>query len=367
MYIYIFSALPPSLKDVTLPSLDSTTPLLLSKLVPPDNHDFATDYIVADPLTISLSKEQLREHEEEVQRLDHDKLEYTEGNEVVEILKSVPLYNDKIESKGWLDDQACRLPYDSHNPCIPLEELRNFGIKGICSLQDNNGKPTNTIKYHLHKDQSCIIKHKDNPLAQKWCPNVQDLYRLTSHLDQYLSEISTLKHLKPKMTVIGSIAEGTRNGQADEMDININFEGLEGENAFAKLTSPYQLSFTSNGLAVMEEANLSDLVKSDKTLDYSKFLLILVQELRDALLRIEKGGNFPDFEFNLSYSVNETSCQACQKLRAMSIEELKSEDCSPDEKYKHCEKCLPAVTLTKRGPCMIMKNKKYKVHVVNTN
>ena len=42
----------------------------------------------------------------------------------------------------------------------------------------------------------------------------------------------TTKHLKPKFTLVGSIAEGTRFGYANELDLGLRFEALtsfEGE------------------------------------------------------------------------------------------------------------------------------------------
>ena len=61
------------------------------------------------------------------------------------------------------------------------------------------------------------------------CKAVRDMLEFSCLIEDYLREESKVfKPLKPRFVLIGSVKEQTRVGQADEIDVTIDFENLEG-------------------------------------------------------------------------------------------------------------------------------------------
>ena len=54
-----------------------------------------------------------------------------------------------------------------------------------------------------------------------------DLLKAAWKIEKRLNNDGTIKHLKPKFTLAGSIIEGTRFGYANELDLGLRFETLQ--------------------------------------------------------------------------------------------------------------------------------------------
>ena len=155
--------------------------------------------------------------------------------------------------------------------------------------------------------------------------------------------------LKPSFRLIGSIVEGSRIGQADELDIMLFFKGLtekeRGFSVFEKLGSAYHLDLTQEGLKFFKEKNLGWLIKGEKQLNYIVLLQFLIREVKKVGKELKK--LFPKLKFNLDYSVK-NKCKACCALRKRKKE----------QQFQHCldPECLPFLSVTKRGLCLIVRN-----------
>ena len=313
--------MPASLKDATWPSSDSTSPILLAKILEHEE--------MYNKLLETLSNDGKTKHQEEIEKLSRRLKKMDPENDVVKILGVVPLFNEEIETKAWVKDFSRKA---SSEEIDFLFSPKHYIITGLCPLYDVEGKVTTTIKHAIHKNVSCQgdTRHGgdySDRLSKKWCPNVQDMYRIAAHIDEYLSTQSRLRLLQPKLDLIGSMTEGTRCGQADELDINVSFSSLEGDSAFAKLSSAYDLQFTENGLEVVREADLQKhLVKSGNKFNYPAFLLMFVEEIKQAIKIIQKEEKFSHILFNTAYSLDDQSCQDCNELRRKTT----------DDKFKHC-------------------------------
>ena len=161
---------------------------------------------------------------------------------------------------------------------------------------------------------------------------------------------SELAWLRPKFTLIGSIAEGTRLFQADELDISVKFEALQ--------QFPLRVSRANAcQLLVDEEHVLGRFCRRPGkgggsppflAFNHERFLRYFLEAVRKSLLRIEVQDGWPK---TLSFNGKTwMSCPACREL-------TESRRTSLYHPQTHCpdRRCLPMVAHSKVGSCLVFQ------------
>ena len=166
---------------------------------------------------------------------------------------------------------------------------------------------------------------------------VHDLIRTVKVIEDYLnSDQSPLKHLKPRFTIAGSIIEGTRLVRADELDLSVEFEAMEaGHFEIGDTAMKYLVSAVGKSL-------LEGFCSDDGSLDMTKFLEKL---LRTVLNCIQQEDVLPQNVRAMPGSTNWMPCAECKE---------KNEK-DPRVPPTHCKNCIPAVAMTRAGPCIVLE------------
>lgn len=175
---------------------------------------------------------------------------------------------------------------------------------------------------------------------------IDDLIKVTQQIEKRLNENNELKHLKPKFTLAGSMAEGTRFGYANELDLGLKFEGLqksmgsegdiENNIAFKVGKDPFSLEKADTSPSFMDMFFNSE----GKFLSH-KFKCTLLYSTEKAVTDMfQKGENPPNIHCivtNNEWQEGRTPCRGeCrEKLR--------------ENFYKHCQICPVVVSQTKIG------------------
>ena len=154
-------------------------------------------------------------------------------------------------------------------------------------------------------------------------------------LGEMKKEEGPFSKLRPQFYLIGSVAEGTRVGKANEVDITLRFQALH--------DSPLKV-VDSNGckLRFQKDNALRQFCKANEctTFCHASFMNELLNEISKALMSIK---TLPKWPKELTF---ESSFQPCLTCTEVSL----TEGC-----LKHCRSCRPAVTYTKLGPCLLFK------------
>ena len=223
--------------------------------------------------------------------------------------------------------------------CLDISKLLKLVVTTPCLPLTPDISKINCI------DLLCKCSHEN---SRQDCLNVLFLVEVLVHLNDYLLRKSRLSKLVPNIYLIGSVHEQTRIGSGNELDANLIFKAFDSVNAFESLEAFYFV-LSDPGVNLLKAANLSYLIKDykdQKVLNNSDFQLLILQEITCALK------TFARFEY--TFVPTNEGCHSCQKSR--------SED--PEAVFKHCSSCLPSVTVTKRGPCLVIKN--HKLNLINT-
>ena len=173
----------------------------------------------------------------------------------------------------------------------------------------------------------------------------KDLLKAVRQIEIRLSNDDAIKHLKPKFTLVGSIAEGTRFGYANELDLGLRFEALtptkgQGDSteniAFDVHSDPFSLKRADTSQIKMERY-----FNSCGEFQSHKFKFCLLKAIDKAVTDMFDEGKNPKnlhcMITNKDWLEGRTPCGgACRRLFEAN-------------NYKHCEKCPVAVTQTKIG------------------
>ena len=265
------------------------------------------------------------------------------------VLAKYFIFNEKIENKSWKKEQRlaclCNILDAPHSifkdvPCVDLNRVEPLALKNLCHVSSDLTK--------LNLEDSvleCSGEHAEGSSEERYCPNLCLLLTFTARLTLYLRSKSKLKFLWPTVSLIGSLYEQTRIGIADELDCNIIFEAFEKVKAFSGMDSGFHLILSDEGVNLLQlGVSLGHLVLDDNVFDYIGFLELILDELREGMKTIKGDSVFDDFEID---KVG-TNCLNCRKTNIN----------DPEAIFKHCQDCLPAVCITKRGPCLLIKNTK---------
>ena len=131
--------------------------------------------------------------------------------------------------------------------------------------------------------------------------------------------------------MVGSSVEGTKIFILDEADCMMLFDNLKPEH--------FELTESATKFKVVTHEGkqlLKEFLDTEGNLDYFKLLELLLTEL-ERFLR-ESGGLLEGM------TVNFVRC------------EHKEEGVGAFDRLKHCKICLPAITYTEAGPCLIFKD-----------
>ena len=149
---------------------------------------------------------------------------------------------------------------------------------------------------------------------------------LLDHLDN--SEGSRFRGLKPTLKIQGSILEGTRVGQADELDLSLTLEAL----------TPKDVFLTSS--ATLVKVNLDS---DQDPVAYGDLLKFILEDLAEGFERISLA-----LPRTIELGVPNANFTPCPKCLAVGTQE--DLPC-----FTHCQDCLPPVTMTRMGPCLLFK------------
>ncbi len=157
---------------------------------------------------------------------------------------------------------------------------------------------------------------------------------ICKQVEEYLQTSDSLSPLKPRLQLVGSTAEGTRIGGADEIDVSMTFDALS--------ATPFELASNVIATSMVIPEELKEIMTDFKNelghFCFARFLTCLCTELREGLRFVSKHGNMPK---GLSFNTDWHPCPNCQP--------------ADDERMlplMHCETCLPAITYSKLGPCL---------------
>ncbi len=153
--------------------------------------------------------------------------------------------------------------------------------------------------------------------------------------EEYLQSCSEMKVLNPQLDLRGSIQEGTRLSDANEIDVTITFNAPSDH-------LPLVLNDVSlaSDLKIPENSFLNKFQNEFGSFSYSKFIFFLCEELQQCLKNIDQS-RVPT---GLTYDCDWKPCPKCQVA-----------DENRTLPLMHCSTCAPAVTYTKLGPCLLFK------------
>ena len=190
-------------------------------------------------------------------------------------------------------------------------------------------------------------KHLINFFRKMSCLMVGDLLYLAKELEAKLSNSSPLMRcLKPKLTLVGSVAEGTRIGLGSELDLTMRFAGLDSQDLPPfrfKEEDPFHLY---KGVKVPDE--LEGYFGAQDQFQLGNFKEDLSMIIESSLFNIFKCKRNPQ---RLRINPNEHSIQ---NIHFYPLHDCN--DCSTLYKKNfvniQCKNCLWAVSKTKLGLCL---------------
>ncbi len=138
------------------------------------------------------------------------------------------------------------------------------------------------------------------------------------------------------MHLAGSMAEGTRLGGADEIDVTLTFEAMS--------KYPFELCDDDEDaidLILPDDLKHFELMTSPNgKFSYSKFINLLCKDLWRCMQKLDREKSLR--LYGLTCDAHWKPCQNCRLPDAAGMVSL-----------KHCDSCLPAVTYSKSGACLI--------------
>ena len=167
------------------------------------------------------------------------------------------------------------------------------------------------------------------------CLIINDLVVFFKKVEEGLQCFSTLlKKLKPRFTLMGSVAEGTRLSIANEMDICMEFEGLKRSPFKINLEDPYHIYKTDTFPDWMQ-----DYFDSNGRLVLQKFKLQLLEAVDSVAGEV--------------LNDNPTRLQAYTPNKKYDWKKCK--DCGENANlplFKQCKNCCVVTAQTKVGICL---------------
>ena len=164
---------------------------------------------------------------------------------------------------------------------------------------------------------------------------IQDLVVFFQKVEENLQNFNSLfEKLKPRFTLMGSIAEGTRMCISNEMDICMEFEGLEDSPFFIKLGDPYHLYITDSfpdWMRVYFDANDRFLMQT--------FKLELLKAVNKAISDVLQDNPTQLYAYTRNSDYSLQNCSQCQNNIELPL-------------FKQCKDCRVLTSQTKVGVCL---------------
>ena len=167
---------------------------------------------------------------------------------------------------------------------------------------------------------------------------INTLINFCQNLEVELQKSSgTMKSLKPKFEIVGSIAEGTRLGLANELDLTMSFDGWS-EGTFCVQNDPYFLRKTEETPCWMDTY-----FDSTGCFLFHLFKYDLLKDIEKAAMRIKLPPHLRFVTTNKNFLKGLTKCK---------------DDCSQRLKdhakgmFKQCKLCAVTISQTKVGACI---------------
>ena len=151
----------------------------------------------------------------------------------------------------------------------------------------------------------------------------------------------TIQKLRPNLTLVGSIAEGTKIGICDELDLMIDFTGVSKPPFEVNLSDPFHL--------YKNESTPWWLMKyfsHEGTFLFDSFMFDLLELVNMAIKRIFNEGRNPEslerITTNDEYAFKRFNCSECDERRGKGYGNL----------FEQCPNCGVTVSQTKIGICL---------------
>jgi hypothetical protein len=172
---------------------------------------------------------------------------------------------------------------------------------------------------------------------------VQDLLAFAKILQCQLEQHNFLmKKLKPSFTLIGSVAEGSRVGFANELDLTVEFEGFKDALFRVPNGDPFNLTATEHAPDWMKKY----FGRNGKFL-YHQFILDFLHAtnscIRSIFNRRENPARLTRGTTNEKFNSDSLECKDCKEKKNQN---------NPVSLFEQCEKCVVTVSQTKMGVCL---------------
>lgn len=212
------------------------------------------------------------------------------------------------------------------------QDLTKLALKEFCPILQVHEETNLVLIKHFGdlEHQTCL------PACQQpsECANVRKMLQVCQLIQAGLED-SFFRSLEPHLVLVGSVIEATRIGSASEIDLQISFQALE--------DYPFVLDDSASSLRLAQGSPLASLFSiRDHEFDFGRLFKALLEEIAKILSSAtaeELWNNLGLFKFE-PYN----PCEACDK----------------EKKFDHdphslCRSCLPTVTHTKRGACLLLR------------
>ena len=187
--------------------------------------------------------------------------------------------------------------------------------------------------HHFVQSMSdCLLFRKENSQM------INCLIKFCQQLEVELPKSSVLmRNLKPKFSIVGSVAEGTRLGLANELDLTMSFEGWP-DGTFCVKDDPYFLRKTE-----LTPQWMVPYFDSSGCFLFNNFKYDLMNDIEKAAMKIRLPANLKYVTSNTDFQMGLTKCKDnCSKRLAKSAKKM----------FKQCKHCAVFISQTKVGACI---------------
>ena len=180
------------------------------------------------------------------------------------------------------------------------------------------------------------------------CAKIRSLLLVCQLLQEVIkNETVFLASLKPRFYLIGSVAEGTRLFNGNEIDVTVQFDALH--NSPLELLDGSACEFVIGvNHPLRKFAKMRD---GKEVLHYEHFFISFLGDLQKILLRMQ-AAKLSKWPQDLFFQEKVKHWNSCDDCLAESLSLAQDSIYSPQ---RHCKKCLPLVSHTKIGPCLIFQ------------
>ena len=152
-----------------------------------------------------------------------------------------------------------------------------------------------------------------------------------------LKSSALMRNLKPKFSIVGSVAEGTRLGLANELDLTMSFDGWP-DGTFCVKDDPYFLRKTEKMPPWM-----APYFDSSGCFLFNNFKYDLLKDIEKAAMKIKLPPNLKVVTTNKDFQRGLTKCEDdCSKRLLDTSNRL----------FKQCKHCAVFISQTKVGACL---------------